>query len=168
MTAAEYLTHALRTANPGDDREGWINYLQLGLGSEAGEVAGLRKKKMRHGATVTDEMVADELGDVLWYLVIMSHALGFPLPEAWPGFGVPDATRPSGPEPTITLVHLCSNFSFNRGRWSRDEALRQLSLCAKYAGFTLSDIAERNIAKLRARYPDGFKPRGDAAIAKAD
>lgn len=47
-------------------------YVALGLAGEAGEVANKVKKIIRdHGAVVSPEArakIADELGDVLWYL----------------------------------------------------------------------------------------------------
>lgn len=45
-----------------------INYLVLGLASEAGEVAGKLKKIIR-GDRVKPEAFVSEVGDVLWYLV---------------------------------------------------------------------------------------------------
>lgn len=58
-----------------------LEYLALGLTSEAGEVAGKVKKVIRdHGSVVSDEMRAalrSELGDVLWYLAQLCTALEF-------------------------------------------------------------------------------------------
>lgn len=45
------------------------------------------------------------------------------------------------------------------------DALWCLSVVAASLGATLDEVAERNLAKLRARYPDGFdatRPRGPA------
>lgn len=58
-----------------------LEYLALGLASEAGEVAGKVKKYIRDGGdrlglSVT---VADELGDVLWYAARLADDLGFAL-----------------------------------------------------------------------------------------
>lgn len=47
-----------------------IEYLALGLTSEAGEVAGKVKKYVRDLAWNKDAVIA-ELGDVFWYLVRM-------------------------------------------------------------------------------------------------
>jgi len=60
-----------------------IEYLVLGLVSEAGEVAGLRKKAVRGdelppGPTWAD-LVSDELGDVLWYVSELALALNLNL-----------------------------------------------------------------------------------------
>jgi NTP pyrophosphatase (non-canonical NTP hydrolase) len=46
------------------------------------------------------------------------------------------------------------------------DALWCLSMVATSLGVTLDDVADRNIAKLKARYPDGFAP--DAATARRD
>lgn len=44
-----------------------LEYVALGLASEAGEFAGKVKKLIRDGNVDVDDMVA-ELGDVMWYL----------------------------------------------------------------------------------------------------
>lgn len=57
-------------------KEQAITYLALGLASEAGEVAGKVKKKIRDGGI--DVMATiDEIGDVFWYLARLCDELGF-------------------------------------------------------------------------------------------
>jgi len=69
-------------------REGDVPvYPALGLAGEAGEVANKLKKFIRKEgmtATMTDEEkvgVAKELGDVLWYVAVLSKELGLTLDE---------------------------------------------------------------------------------------
>lgn len=57
-----------------------IEYLSLGLVSEAGEVAGKVKKALRDG-TFDPEAVADELGDCLWYIAQLASELDFYLSD---------------------------------------------------------------------------------------
>ena len=61
--------------------EEYIMYPVLGLVSEAGEVAGKFKKILRepndHGLTKKD--IAKEIGDVLWYVAVLSNDLGYTL-----------------------------------------------------------------------------------------
>lgn len=57
-----------------------LEYLTLGLTSEAGEVAGKLKKAIRDG--VKDEKaLVDEVGDVLWYAVRILDELGWDASE---------------------------------------------------------------------------------------
>lgn len=57
-----------------------VVYPALGLSGESGEVVDKIKKWLRDGV-VNKEDVAKELGDVLWYLAILSEDLGYPLSE---------------------------------------------------------------------------------------
>jgi len=52
-----------------------LAYLCLGLASEAGEVAGLLKKRLRDGRW-SAEAAADELGDVAYYFARLCAAIG--------------------------------------------------------------------------------------------
>lgn len=52
-----------------------LEYVALGLASEAGELAGKVKKFIRDGTFNLDEMVS-ELGDVMWYSARMAEELG--------------------------------------------------------------------------------------------
>ena len=74
----------------------------LGLCGESGEVAEQVKKYLYHGVTLDRTKLANELGDVLWYLAAI----------------------------------------------------------ASISGLSLGYIAELNLAKLRERYPDGFREGG--------
>jgi NTP pyrophosphatase (non-canonical NTP hydrolase) len=81
MELNEYQKKAIDTAAYPDEYK--IIYPALGLSEEAGEVAG-KVKKWLHGDDGDGEISAEskealklELGDVLWYLSILSRDLGF-------------------------------------------------------------------------------------------
>lgn len=61
-----------------------LSYLGLGLG-EAGEIQGKIKKILRdNGGAVTVEAkanIADEIGDLLWYISQLASELGYKLEE---------------------------------------------------------------------------------------
>ena len=64
------------------DQKVALEYLTMGLCSEAGEVAGKVKKKLRDGEPYDfKEQVASELGDVFWYLAILTDHLGLNLSD---------------------------------------------------------------------------------------
>ena len=94
----DYQAATRRTAGTFRTSETALTCWSLGLCGESGEFADVVKKWIFHGHDLPPNKLADELGDVLWYVAAAADALGYPL----------------------------------------------------------SVIAERNIAKLRARYPDGF------------
>lgn len=101
LTWAAYTQAVERTARGGADkarqREQLTNFA-LGLAGEAGEVVDLVKKHVFHEHILDRVHLAEELGDVLWYVAALASTLGIPL----------------------------------------------------------EDIAAANVAKLLARYPEGF------------
>lgn len=79
MTFDDYQREAKRTsAAPWPERERLL-VQTLGLCGEAGEVADLVKKDAWHGKPLTSVALADELGDVLWYLADIATARGLSL-----------------------------------------------------------------------------------------
>jgi NTP pyrophosphatase (non-canonical NTP hydrolase) len=78
-----YQNEALKTALYPKHRA--LEYTTLGLVSEAGEVAGKVKKILRGDpGTLTDDYfskIADELGDVLWYVATLADALHLTLDD---------------------------------------------------------------------------------------
>lgn len=56
-----------------------LEYLALGLTSEAGEVAGKVKKYIRDGGALPVEALQAELGDVMWYIAMLATELNLDL-----------------------------------------------------------------------------------------
>lgn len=83
MTFDEYQKAALTTAihhpDPQMDKTIWA----LGIAGEAGEVAEKWKKIVAYKEGVVSEAdlqeIQKELGDVLWYIALLSHSLGLSL-----------------------------------------------------------------------------------------
>lgn len=77
MNLEMYQAMTLKTAIYPKDKA--IEYLVLGLLSEAGEVASLVKKSIRGDYTLDchEDDLRKELGDVFWYLVRLCDELDF-------------------------------------------------------------------------------------------
>lgn len=79
MTLSDFQRKAARTSSaPFPERERLL-VQTLGLCGEAGEVADLVKKHAWHGAALDEQRIAEELGDVLWYIADLATALGLSL-----------------------------------------------------------------------------------------
>lgn len=80
MKFSDYQLAALRTAQAEPHRER-LMVQALGLTGEAGEVGQLIKKWAWHGRSLDAEKIADELGDVLWYVADIASAMRLDLDE---------------------------------------------------------------------------------------
>jgi len=80
MTFAQYQDCAATTATWAADQQPLL-YTALGLVGEAGEVANKVKKVLRgdYDRDALREMLAGELGDVLWYLTMLARELDLDL-----------------------------------------------------------------------------------------
>lgn len=80
MTINDYQKAALRTVNKGklSDTELLTNGV-LGLSGESGECADIVKKHLFQGHELDTEKLANELGDVAWYLAVTAEAIGLNL-----------------------------------------------------------------------------------------
>lgn len=85
ITFREYSETAAKTAQYPEDQG--IVYCAFGLSNEAGEALGKLKKLIRDHDNFEKALeenrlaVADELGDVLWYLSQLAREIGVPLEE---------------------------------------------------------------------------------------
>lgn len=85
MELNDYQNKALETAIYSDDKK--VMYPTLGLAGEVGEVVEHVKKMYRKDISLKKleqekvDLLKKELGDVLWYLAILSSDLGFDLQD---------------------------------------------------------------------------------------
>jgi NTP pyrophosphatase (non-canonical NTP hydrolase) len=78
MKMSQYQQKARKTAVYPKNTWKGLYYVAMGLAGEAGEVANKIKKHIRDGVCDFDS-IADELGDVLWYVSQMASELGYDL-----------------------------------------------------------------------------------------
>lgn len=74
MDINDYQQFAMRTASKG----GTVDQLlagALGLIGEAAEVSEHIKKFMFHGHELDPDLIADEVGDVLWYAALLADTI---------------------------------------------------------------------------------------------
>lgn len=81
LTLHDYQSLANRSAGAGGDGDQRLIVSALGLAGEAGEFANLVKKMTAHGHPFDPDALADELGDVLWYLAEAATASGLDLEQ---------------------------------------------------------------------------------------
>ena len=83
MEFNDYQTRAMKNKVYGYGDK--IIYPALGLGNEVGEVQGKIKKVLRDNEGIFNlenrKPIADEIGDVLWYIAALAEDLGFTLDE---------------------------------------------------------------------------------------
>jgi NTP pyrophosphatase (non-canonical NTP hydrolase) len=75
----EFQGLAQRTAGAGGDGERRLIIAALGLAGEAGEFANMVKKLTAHGHEIPVKKLADELGDILWYVAEAATACNIQL-----------------------------------------------------------------------------------------
>jgi len=75
----DYQKLASHTAGAGGSGERRLIIATLGLAGEAGEFANLIKKMTAHGHKITNDQLADELGDILWYIAEAATSCGLDL-----------------------------------------------------------------------------------------
>lgn len=76
MTGFEYQQAAMRTKNTKLNTLEQLRNSAYGLNGEAGEVIDLLKKHEFQGHSLNRQELADELGDILWYIALGCDALG--------------------------------------------------------------------------------------------
>lgn len=162
MNLNEYQAQALRTSGAGHDRE--KNGL-LGLIGECGEVVDIIKKwKFQSGndPVLPRESLIKECGDILWYCAEFASGIERPLGDmledkeaVFTKFGHTLETV------SVAMVSEAATAYFGLPS-TRPRHVRMIYVYLLYLlsliGTTIEHVAEVNIAKLRARYPDGFDP----------
>lgn len=177
ITLRQYHSLAMRTSqNDGHDK---VDNGMLGLLGESGELIDILKK-MKYQSTPDAAWpiweIADELGDVLWYLEEMADGIGTTMElMAATTFEELDAMTRKNSRHNIEKVILnLSTHAHNirkairrKDAKTRDIQMRRMlyaaACLARAIGMPIEDVARRNIDKLMRRYPNGF----DAGISMA-
>ena len=89
MTIDDYQHEAMSTAAGMDYRKykttdatvGLLINGLMGLNGEAGECIEILKKHLFQGHELDKEHLAEELGDVMWYVAVSARALGYDLSD---------------------------------------------------------------------------------------
>ena len=81
MTINEYQKLAMTTLNPNLSQKDVLINGVMGLCGEAGEAIDIVKKWMAQGHELDKEHLAEELGDIAWYLAEAATALEIPLED---------------------------------------------------------------------------------------
>lgn len=81
MNMNDYQFAAMRTAKGMNNRYPMILNGVLGLSGECGECADIVKKFFFQGHDLDKKHLAEELGDVLWYVAVTAFSVGYDLDE---------------------------------------------------------------------------------------
>lgn len=183
---ATYPQQALRTEKPLPTALARLRHAALGLITETGEIATVIKRIAIYGKALDDvnqdgktlcAHLAEEIGDVLWYLAIAADAIGDQrlfanvLPTMPPvDMALNEDMLADGALVLGGVVGRFCDAVENNALADLDTLLRELGTVlvdlAAVIGIPLEQIAAANIAKLRARFPDAYS--NHAAEARAD
>lgn len=181
MRIEEYQRLAMRTSTEGHDR---VENGCLGLIGESGEIVDAVKKwRFQSGENppIPKDKLIDECGDVLWYCAELATGLNDSLRFLYDKYndGFYKDLHPLNACSTIQLlaVHLsCAAMRpyaelFDAPQespegWRRANAKADIvgimvtvrDILELHCDSTLEEAMQRNIEKLKRRYPDGFDP----------
>ena len=161
MTFNEYQQACLRTWRGDGSTMDQLKNCGLGLG-EIGELQNVIKKHVYHGHNLSRDDIIDEAGDLCFYIAVTGHLVNADAKL----FGRYD--RDTGHNRVDMLLMIGKEVGFAQGYLSKKyyiEAEIAMSLRMIWCGISsllytmnidIDEVMEHNIAKLKARYPDGF------------
>jgi len=179
LQLSQYQAAALRTEKSLPTQQERLEHALLGLITEVGEITTEVKRMEIYGKSLDDARrahIAEEIGDVLWYLAIASDALGLNIFETHnANFEMPPASFKNCSFALAAVIGNLVDVAMRAERGEDDSAELQILLgtaltildCAsRMVGISLDTIAVSNIDKLRERFPDAYS--NEAAEARAD
>lgn len=166
MNPNKYQELAMRTSNKELDKGEHVINGALGLCGEAGEV--MRAVRAKHSAGYVDN-VLDEAGDVCWYLAELCTALGVHLGEVFPSESSV-LIEMSDIEAADSIAMLAAKIAdavkkaYMQGHHFDREYIKEqmegiaygIEVIAAFKWVHVTKIMERNVEKLKKRFPNGF------------
>ena len=175
MKLIDYVPLALRTEKTLATPLARISHATLGLITEIGEITTEVKRMAIYEKPLDDARrahIAEEIGDVMWYMAIAADALDYTLLEP-----VPRETQ-DFEGAVFNLAGYAGNFASYISWVGEPGAIeypltgmvqgiaQELADLAHLIGSDLATIGADNISKLRERFPLAFS--NEAAEARAD
>lgn len=159
----DYQANALRTANHTADKNLRLAVAGMGLAGEAAEVLDL----VSTGSPEHDKLVK-EIGDLAWYIAETASIIGVRLSDLpqpalmFPGtplIGAVDLMVRAGKIADYLKKVVGHGHVLDEVRVSTElgELLVALSNFVGREGLNFAFVLEQNVAKLKARYPQGFE-----------
>lgn len=184
MNITEYQIATRRTAKAGMSFESRLKHAALGCASDMGEVASLLKARLVYSKMIEPSDLIKELGDVTWFIAYACDQFNITMSEVafhpeydfrfmsyhnrdkdviyWAMMGLKAAGDFSD-----LIANGCQAFTH---RTIALNHLAKLYICvcqvADKFRIGISEVFDKNIEKLRKRYPDGYSD--GAAIVRAD
>lgn len=174
LSLRDYHRLAMRTS-PRDGHNKLDNGM-LGLIGETGELVDLLKKhdyQSEPGTPFPMDAVINELGDVMWYLEELADGMNTSMNAMsdLTFMGFDEMTRKAKQHPTPRQIILnLSAYAYkirraidNNNKSELELLMRKMLIncawMARIAGVPMTEVARRNIEKLKQRYPDGFNAK---------
>lgn len=143
MNWNEYLEASSRTCPNLGDKKSNLRHMNWGIETEKGELVDIFKRNLAYKKEIDLVNVFEELGDILWYEA-GRHRLNFSHDLMWV----------SMLDKNITNLYNIVDVTIN---WPNTADTRVLvQLYADHYGWSMEDIMETNIEKLKRRFPDKF------------
>jgi len=129
------------------------------------EFAGLGENAEYTGDVVN---VKEELGDIMWYIAEVASALGYEPPATWEEFyGLASCHKPPcifGLHAAGEMLDMLKKYKAYGKPWKNEVwggllaavVAGVMETADEIWGFGMDDVLKTNIAKLRARYPEGY------------
>ncbi|MCX7909982.1 MAG: nucleoside triphosphate pyrophosphohydrolase family protein [Endomicrobia bacterium] len=142
-----------------------LTYVTLGLIGEVGEVCNIVKKIQRDYGSINDEIkhkLKDELGDVLWYLVMYAFEKNINLEEIQIKKKI--RTNHSIYDTSIKLFYFVSKIINNKDNRKIikliENSISSMQKICKIIDLSLNDVMLYNINKLQMRYAEKLTQKG--------
>lgn len=156
-----YPALAMRTLKP-RDFFGDLEHAALGIVSEVGEINDQVKRHIIYGKPLDKVNIAEEIGDVLWYVALLCTRADIPFifinydlvekPLARCALRMAEYAGMIACEVEVTR----SRGSFVKPLYATHDLLHELKSMAHLVGYSIEEVMYLNIAKLEKRYPKQF------------
>lgn len=164
MNFHEYRPLGLATVKP-MEHEAQVKHAILGMITEIGELADNVKRNFVYEKPLDMVNGEEEIGDICWYLNlycaemdITGHELDVMRGKAKPCDTLLDAV--------LDIVKWLGLLGSAPTRWIVEGLVSTLTYLCLHFETSLDTALDRNIAKLKKRYPDNYS--NEAALARAD